>query len=338
MHSVPYARDVQQPSTRETLRELGNRYDLRIGTCVDGYALRISQYAETVMREFSVITSENALKFGKLSHERGAYDFSAADSFVAFAEARDLEVRGHVLIWGYQLPKWLTDSQLSPEDVADVFTTHIKTVVGRYRGRIATWDVVNEAINADGSFTDNIWYRAMGAEYVDIAFQAARAADPDALLFYNDLGVEATPEQSVGMFRLLQGLRDRGRPIDGVGLQMHLELRHRSAVRQLSKELVRLAELGLRTHVTELDVRIQLSNATATPAELETQAEIYRAVLRACLETPSCDTLILWGVSDRFSWIPHFFRGSGEALVLDAEYRPKPAYYAMISELHNRHL
>jgi len=320
-------------ASRPGLRTLAERRGFRIGTCVSAMPLHgDTRYAEALAREFNVLTPENAMKFGPLSPEPGIYDFTEADAIVDFALAHEMDVRGHVLVWYAQLPRWLERSRPTRAELVDVLTRHIATVVGRYAGRIRTWDVVNEAIAADGSFRETLWQKTIGAEYLDIAFHAARAADPSALLFYNDYGIEATGAHADAVSALLRDLRARNIPVDGVGLQMHVRLDQPVDCRTLQTNMQRLADLGLRVQVTECDVRIPIAQRP-TEAQLSRQAEVYRSVLQASLRIPGCDCLGLWGFTDRHSWVTHFFPGEGAALLLDEDYRAKPAYHALATVL-----
>jgi endo-1,4-beta-xylanase len=205
----------------------------------------------------------------------------------------------------------------------EILREHVTTVVGRYRGRIVAWDVVNEAVADDGSLRDTIWSRGIGPEYVEMAFRWAHEADPDALLFYNDYGGEGLGRKSDGIYGLVGDLVARGVPVHGVGLQMHVSLGWSPRPQDVAANVARLAELGLEVHVTEMDVRIK---APVTEEELAQQARVYRDLLQVCLSAQSCKAFLLWGFTDRHSWIPHFFTGWDAALIYDEAYRPKPAY------------
>jgi endo-1,4-beta-xylanase len=317
------------------LRELADPLGIRIGTCVDVRALKGDHdYARTLVREFNLITPENSLKFGVLSPSRGHYNFSEADLLVDFAEAHDMQVHGHVLLWHVQLPHWLLKYKPTRSELIEILTSHVRTVVGRYAGRVASWDVVNEAIASDGQFRDNLWHRTIGPEYLDLAFAAARSADPHARLFYNDYGIEATGPQTDAIYNLLVDLRHRQVPVDGVGLQMHLALEHLGDLEGMSAKLKKFADLNLRVAITELDVRIP-TNVHPTVDQLAIQATVYRQVLRSCQQA-ACSTLVFWGFTDCHSWVPHFFPNHGAALLFDEEYRPKPSYSALHDELAQR--
>jgi len=308
------------------LRILAQRNHLYIGTAVNGWNLTDPYYANTITREFNIITPENAMKFGPLSPAQGEYDFTEADAIVDFALENDLPVRGHVLVWTNQLPGWLLDRQWTRDELIEILRNHIFTVVGRYRGKIMAWDVVNETIADDGTFADNFWTNGIGPDYVEMAFRWAHEADPDALLFYNDFNAEGAGPKSDGVYTLVSGLVQNGVPIHGVGFEMHTTVDWAVDPAIMLANMQRLGALGLEIHITEMDVRIP---SPLAPDALERQAEIYRTAMQACLEAPNCNTFIIWGLSDAHSWIPWVYPDWGAATILDEEYQPKPAYWAI---------
>jgi endo-1,4-beta-xylanase len=236
-----------------------------------------------------------------------------------------MQVRGHTLVWHQQLPEWLSRGEFSRDELIAILRNHIQTVVGRYRGQVWAWDVVNEAFESDGSLRDSLWLRGIGPEYIEMAFGWAHEADPEALLFYNDFGAEGMGAKSDAIFALLARLRGQGVPVDGAGLQMHLEAGKAPARDEITGNMKRLAALGLEIHVTEMDVRVALP---VTAAKLEAQAETYRDVVAACVAVQACGSITFWGVNDSHSWIASTasFAGFGSALLLDEAYGFKPAY------------
>lgn len=273
------------------------------------------------------------MKFGPIHPARERYDFRDADEMVAFAEDHDMLVYGHALVWHEQLPEWLTEAEWTGDELTEILREHIATVVGRYRGRVVAWDVVNEGISGDGSLRDTVWLRAMGSEYIDTAFRLAHEADPDALLFYSDYACEGLGRKSDAIYDLVRGLVERGVPIDGVGLQMHVPVDGAPSIEDVRKNIERLGELGLLVRITEMDVRIR---GEPTETELARQASIYGDMMRACLSAENCTAFTLWGFTDRHSWIPAQFPGWGSGLILDELYRPKPAYDALREALAPR--
>jgi endo-1,4-beta-xylanase len=328
---IPDARPTVTPAP--SLRALAHERGIGIGAAVSAGPLRREPlYGETLAREFSMLTTENAAKFGPVHPEPDRYDFADADFIVGFAEAHDMQVRGHTLVWHNQLPAWLTDGTWTRDELIDILREHVTTVVGHYRGRVAAWDVVNEAVADDGSLRDTIWRRGIGPEYIDMAFRWAHEADPDALLFCNDYAGEDLGPKSDAVHALVQGLLERGVPINGVGLQMHVSLRWPPDPEDVAANMARLGALGLQVHVTEMDVRIQDGVGT-TEERLAAQADIYRDMMDVCLESSACKAFVTWGFTDRHSWIPQHTGHPDAPLLFDESYRPKPAYHAIMDAL-----
>lgn len=306
------------------LRVLAEKCGIYIGAAVERSLLDIPEYAYTLRQEFNMLTTENALKFGPVHPQPDIYYFDDADRIISFAESNGMKVRGHTLVWHQQLPTWITQGRYSREEWINILREHIMTVVGRYKGRVYAWDVVNEAINDDGTLRDTIWLRNIGPEYIELAFRWAHEADPQALLFYNDYGAEGLNAKSDAIYNLVKSLLEKGVPIHGVGLQMHISLENPPNPQEVAANIKRLNELGLEVHITEMDVRIR------TPARWEDlirQAEIYREILKVCLSAENCKAFVMWGLTDKYSWIPSHFSGYGAALIFDESYKPKPAYY-----------
>jgi endo-1,4-beta-xylanase len=307
----------------EPLRELIQAHGLHIGAAVGPSQLRCEPaYAEVLGREFDMLTTENALKFGPVHPAPSSYDWEDADKIIEYAEEHGMRVRGHTLVWHRQLPSWVEKRKWTREELIEVLHEHITTVVGRYRGRIAAWDVVNEAVEDDGSLRDTIWLRVIGPEYIEMAFRWAHEADPEARLFYNDYSCEDMGCKSDAVYTLVEGLVDKGVPIHGVGWQMHVALGSSPKPDDVRANLERLGGLGLEVQITEMDVRVRDSK----PRTLERQADVYADMMQACLDADNCTAFVLWGFTDRHSWVPGFFEGWGWALVFDEEYGPKPAY------------
>jgi endo-1,4-beta-xylanase len=307
----------------DSLRILAQPAGLRFGAAVDVETLNTdAAYARLLAREFNLVTPENALKFSVVQPERGRFDFAQADALVAFAEAHDMQVNGHVLVWHQQLPDWLTQGNFGADELKAILREHIRTLVTRYRGRVASWDVAAEAVGEDGKMRETFWSRGIGPDYLALAFRWAHEADPQARLRYNDYGGEGDGAKSDGIYDLMAALRRKGTPIHGVGLQMHLSLQDAPRAGEVRINMKRLAALGLETHITEMDVMLAMP---PTSANLKAQATLYRDMLQACLAVAQCRSFSTWGVTDRYSWIPEYFPGHGAALLFGPDYRPKPA-------------
>jgi endo-1,4-beta-xylanase len=288
------------------------------------------RYQAVLRREFSVLTAENDMKHSRLQPVRGEYRFGRADSLVAFAEANGMKVRGHTLVWHRQLAGWLTNGKWTREQAIALLNEHIATVAGRYRGRLAAWDVVNEAIDDDATFRSTFWSRAIGRDYIELAFRAAGAADPSARLFYNDYNIEGINPKSDSTYALLKELLARGVPLHGIGFQGHFQVGELPTRAELTRNFARFAALGLKIHITELDIRVP---QPTTAADLQRQAQNYRDIFDVCLQTAACEMVVLWGYTDRDSWIPGSFPGWGDALIYDRTFQPKPAYQSIVELL-----
>lgn len=286
-------------------------------------------YIAVTGSQFDSVTVENALKWDHIERERGVFTWEQADRVVDFARLHRQRIRGHTLIWHRQLPAWLGDDQ-TPAEVHALLRDHIALTAGRYAGRIACWDVVNEPLEEDGSFRDSVWYRALGRGYVTEALHCARLADPMAKLYVNDYHVEGLCPKSDGLYALAKQLLRDGAPLDGVGFQTHLTLGQTPS--DFAANLQRFADLGLDLAITELDIRVQLP---ADEISLVQQAAEYAAVVRTCLQIPRCRELTFWGVTDGLSWIPDEHPGFGAASLFDEAYAPKPAFYAVAQALRD---
>ncbi len=298
------------------------------GAALDPAYLDERPYRGLATTQLTCVTPENQMKWGLVEALRGTFDWKAADALVAFAKANRQKVRGHTLVWHSQLPPWLINGAFQPNELKDLMVAHIAAEVGRYKGAIYAWDVVNEPFTDDGQWRKSILYDAMGPDYVAIALRAARDADPGAKLYVNDYKVETSGPKMRALYDLIASLKRAGAPIDGVCLQSHFVAG--AAPKDLGAVMDEFAALGVDVAVTELDLRIRLP---ADDKSLAVQAADYASVARACRATPRCVGVTTWGVTDDHSWIPSFFSGYGAALPFDENYRPKPAVAAIIKAL-----
>src|SRR6266436_8337096 len=199
----------------QSLRSLAQARGMYIGTVVNVDALQSEeQYRGVLAREFNIMTPEVSLKFDATEPELNHYDFDGGDTIVAFAKAHNMQVRGHTLVWYRALPSWLTAGNFSRSELMDILRQHIFTEVSHYRGQVNIWDVVNEAVNNDGTLRDSIWLGGIGPQYLDLAFRWAHEANPQARLFYNDYGGEGLGPKSDAIYALLKSLLQRGVPIN----------------------------------------------------------------------------------------------------------------------------
>lgn len=331
-------------SSPPTLRQAAERTGLLIGTAVRPSLFSEPAYAETLGREFNMVEAEDAMKWWTVRKDPNYFDFRQADDVVHFARAHGMRIRGHCLVWDHDNPGWLTQGHFSSEQLSHLLHDHIARVMQTYMGEVFTWDVVNEAFDEQGKLRDSIWYdkpgiglAGQGTAYIEQAFRWAHEADPQALLFYNDNGAEGLGKKSDAIYEMVKDFKRRGVPIDGVGLQMHISgLAFDAAA--VGANIARLAALGLQVHITELDMSLPIdASGQASKEDLLHQADLYRSVVRACLQNPGCTAIQTWGFTDKYSWIGSHTRGTrGAALPFDRAYKPKPAYEAVLEELAAR--
>lgn len=317
----------------EPLRTLGPGRGIAIGAAV-AYEPLVGdiRYRSVLRREFDVVTPENAMKWETIHPGRYRYDFREADRIVALARRAHMQVRGHTLAWHAQNPPWLDAALSSRRRAIAILRAHVRRVVRHFGDDVAQWDVVNEPLEpTDGVLGDSPWLRAIGPDYVDLAFRFAHRYAPHAKLYLNEFGLEAPGPKRDGMLALVARLQRAGVPIDGVGFQSHVLclLGCDGALADLHEGLAAVAALGVDVAITEMDVALVEPVTDATRAE---QAATYGAAVDACLAVPRCRTFVSWGFTDRHSWYSEV-PGLGAALPFDADYRPKPAYWAIHDRL-----
>ena len=198
------------------------------------------------------------MRFLNIRPERDKYDFDTPDLMADFAEENDLEVRGHILVWHHGIPNWVKEGEFSKKEMTLILKKHIQTVVKHYKGKIYAWDVVNEAFNDDGTLRNTIWLQTIGPEYIELSFQWAHEADPNALLFYNDFDNEGFDPKSNAFLRWSKDYKERGVPIDGVGFQMHSNIAYEKNYEMIKGNFERYEQIGLEVQITEMDVMIKI--------------------------------------------------------------------------------
>lgn len=324
-----------------TLRQAADPGHILIGTAVRPSLFSEAAYSETLGREFNMVEPEDAMKWWTVRRDPDYFNFREADDVVSFAKAHGMKVRGHCLVWDHNNPAWLAEGHFTSEQLSHLLEEHIMTAMKHYAGQVFAWDVVNEALDENGRFKDSIWYNQPGigfagkdAAYVEQAFRWAYEADHQALLFYNDNGGEGLGKKSDSIYAMVKDFKQRHVPIDGIGLQMHIS-DFEVDTGAIAANIKRLTALGLQVHITELDVSRPIGrDGQPSRDDLVRQADIYRRVVRACLENSGCTAIQTWGFTDKYSWIGSHSHGTrGAALLFDRYYRPKPAYDAMLAEL-----
>jgi endo-1,4-beta-xylanase len=307
--------------------------------------------------QFNSVVAENCMKSGPLQPVEGQFDFALADQFVDFAEQHGMHVVGHTLIWHSQAPRWFfvdgEGNDVSREVLIERMRTHINTVVGRYKGRVHGWDVVNEAIVDDGSWRQSKFYQILGEEFVQLAFEMAHAADPDAELYYNDYSM-ALPGRRQGVVNMVKSLQEKGVKIDGIGMQGHVQLDHPS-IEDFEKSILAFAELGVHVMITEMDITVLPSPWELMGADVNISVESnpelnpyadglpddqYQKLHNRYLEffnlfikhSDKISRVTTWGVDDGQSWKNNWpIRGRTDyTLLFDRNYEPKPVVGALI--------
>lgn len=296
-----------------------------------------------ILRDCGVLVPGNELKWGLTEGVRDRPTFEAADAMIAFALEHGLKVRGHTAIWHISLPPWVAPALKGPDGLALV-DGRVRGLLSRYRGRIGSWDVLNEAVEPKDRRPDvlreSLFLNAFGPDYVDRAFRVAREAAPDAKLFYNDYGLEyfspGEEERRSGTLRLLAGLRRQG-TIDGLGIQSHLKVGNDFRPKVFRRFLAEVADLGLDIHLTELDV-----NDVRLPSDVairdEKGAEHAARYLDAALDERAVRGVVTWGLSNRYTYLtsPPYRRADQllpRALPLDEDMRRTPLWSALARAL-----
>jgi endo-1,4-beta-xylanase len=332
------------PGAAPTLQGLAAARGLRWGTAVTNDQLRDPGLRRLVSEQSGLIVPESELKWDGVEATPGRFDFSAPDRLLAFAREQGLAMRGHTLVWHEQLPAWV--KALSPAELDRAMATYIGTVVGHYRGQLSSWDVVNEPIADDGTgLRRSLWLERLGPDYIARALTLAHQADPKAALVINEYGLEGddakTARKRQAFLTLLRQLRQRGVPLNAVGLQAHLYANGSgpTTFRTLPAFLRELAALDLDILVTELDVNDRELPA-AIPGRDRAVAAVYGAFLEAVLQEPRLKLITTWGLSDRTTWLNAFLpRADGlpqRPLPFDEDNQPKPATATIQAALEKR--
>jgi endo-1,4-beta-xylanase len=311
-----------KPLPGTPLRDLAKRRGIEVGTAVRGEELKRNRaYREIVAAQFSTVTPENELKWAFVEPSRGEFNFDPADEIVSRARDAGQKVRGHTLVWYFQLPDWV--KQLGPAELRAAMHEHIRRVMDRYKQDVGVWDVVNEPITDSGALRRSVFERRLGPDYIADALRTARAVNPNAKLYVNEIGAEEIGPKSDRLYELVRDLKAQGVPLDGVGFQAHTDLT--GLPPSFVDNMRRFRALGLDVAITEADVALRLPPSAAA---LRKQAEIYAQIVRDCLAV-QCRSLTFWGFTDGRSWISETQAGMGAATLLDDELRPKPAFFAV---------
>jgi endo-1,4-beta-xylanase len=315
----------------DTMAGAANTRGHHMGTCVQTALLNSTsdpQFATVLTTHYDLVVAEYQMKWGTTQATRGQFNFAPGDEIIAFASRHGMIVKGHTLVWHQSLPAWVT--ALGQADVGPVLDAQIAAVAGHWKGKLYAWDVVNEAITDDGAgYRNSIWFQHLGAAFIERSFRAARAADPTAQLLYNDYGAEALNAKSNRVYALVQGLKNAGVPIDGVGLQFHVDGAAPPPLADVATNLDRLIALGLSVNFSEIDIRV--ANVPGTPAEkLARQRTLYHDIIALCAARPQCHSASTWGITDKHTWIDMQYGAGHMPLPFDVNYAAKPAVAGVI--------
>ena len=346
-----YDDGVDELTDKKSLKYYANQNGKSIGTAISLYKNDLTDSTlpetEAVGFQFNMLVAENEMKPEAFGGKNGSFYFGTADKLVNFANRKKMAMRGHCLVWNQQSPDWISsdggktnDKNWTREEALDIMKKHITNVMQHYKGKVREWDVVNECLDDNQSAVRTnpeayelkkncVWQQAIGDDYVDSAFVYARRADPDALLFLNDYGVEFQGKaKSAAFYNLAVHLKNAGIPIDGVGLQCHFSIGDVDSV-MLDNTIRRFEEAGLQCIITELDMGIP----DTSDKNLEEQARSYRVITDIMLNHDNCTSMVIWGLKDNNSW-----RETSNPLLFTAQLDKKPAYYAVRSALRHRAL
>ncbi|MEO7098514.1 MAG: endo-1,4-beta-xylanase, partial [Luteolibacter sp.] len=349
---------VAEPATSTLRKAFAD--DFLIGVAMNTPMVngRNAKAGEIAANQFSALTAENDMKWQSVHPEPGNYQFEAADAYVEFGKTHNMAVIGHTLVWHSQTPGWVFQGKdgkpATREELLERMRDHILTVVGRYRGRVKGWDVVNEAIS-DGPerLRESPWRRIIGDDFLDQAFRFAHEADPDAELYYNDYGLE-NPGKRGRAIEMLRGLIKRGVPITGVGTQGHYSL-DQPVIEEVERTINDFAALGLKVMITELDVDVLPSRGNAGVADISRKenadpalnpyvgglpdeiqqklakryGELFAVFLR---HQKDIERVTFWGLDDGHSWLNGFpIQGrTNHPLLINRELLPKPAFFEVL--------
>jgi len=320
-----------------------------IGVAVSPQSIKYNAQADFILSQFNSLTPENAMKMGPIHPAENRYNWRDADSIVAFAQAHGLKVRGHNLCWHEQTPYWLfKDAQgntVTKEVLLQRLKDHITTVVNRYKGKIYAWDVVNEAIDDDSTkfLRNSQWFQICGEDFIAKAFEYAHAADPNAVLFYNDYNTERA-EKRERVYKLLKKLVDAGVPINGVGLQAHWSI-YEPSQQDLIETIKKFSSLGLKIQITEMDISVYPwekerrakrpgESDAYTPEMEKKQADMYAAVFKTLRKYKKVITgVTFWNLSDKYTWLDQYPVPGRKnyPLLFDQNMQPKKAYQGVVN-------
>ncbi|KIY48877.1 glycoside hydrolase [Fistulina hepatica ATCC 64428] len=301
---------------------------LYFGSATDNDELNDTAYLAILSNtsQFGQITAENSMKWDATEPYPNVFTFAAGDVIADLAESNGQLLRGHNCVWYDQLPSWVTNTSWTYDELASVVENHCFKLVRHYAGH--AWDVINEPFYDNGSFRADVFYDTLGTEYIPIALNAARSADPSAKLYINEYNLEYASAKSDAMVALVEELLADGVPIDGIGFEAHMIVG--SVPTSIATQMELFTTLGLEVAITELDIRMELPPTEALLAQQKTD---YDTVISACKSVEKCIGMTVWDYTDKYSWIPSAFPGEGAACPWNKRLQTKPAYYGILEAL-----
>jgi endo-1,4-beta-xylanase len=307
---------------------LKSAFTIPFGTSVVKEMLEDQKFTTVLNREFNSVTPESSMKFSAIHPAIDKYNFAKADAIVEYAQSHQIRVHGHTLLWARdsKIPKWVLNFQGDSTAWSNILRDHIHTVVGRYKGRVASWDVINEAINDNGTWRSNIWYRKLGESYITKAFQYAHEADPNAKLFYNDYG----QEYGYHKMRTIGKMITMSKYVDGIGFQMHVMVSLNTTL--LKKSFEQMAAAGRLVHLSEMDIQVkkgQPNGFLLTPLIASLSAAKWKEIVSMYLTTMPKNLqwgITTWGISDVNSYWNKYSGRNDYPLLFDSQYNAKLAY------------
>ncbi|KAL9094010.1 MAG: hypothetical protein Q9165_003680 [Trypethelium subeluteriae] len=311
------------PALNTLAQAAGLKY---FGSATDNPELPNAEYYQYLFdyapQLFGQTTPGNSQKWDATEPERNVFNYTGGDAIIQPALNHSMITRCHNLNWYNQNPEWLTSGTWDNATLISILQNHIANVVGHWKGQCYAWDVVNEALNDNGTYRSDLWYDTIGPAFIPIAFQAAAAADPNAKLYYNDYNIEYPGAKSTAAQQLVSSLQAQGIKVDGVGLQSHFIGGETPSLDSQVANMQAFTALGVEVAVTELDVRV---STPATDAEVAQQATDYATTAQACVDVEGCVGVTVWDFDDQYSWVPSTFAGYGAADLFYANFTAKPA-------------
>jgi endo-1,4-beta-xylanase len=326
-----------EPTTPLKVKAGTNFY---VGAAVNSFNLT-GGYNTTIKREFSSITAENEMKMANIFRGPNNYNWTELDILLAYAAANGINVHGHALVWHASIPTWLNTFSGTDAQFEQLIKDYITAVVDHCKGKVKSWDVVNEAVKDGGGYRNSIFQQRMGADYITKCFQWARAADPNALLFYNDYNTSFDISKQNEVFALVDVLKGAGNIIDGVGMQMHITYNSPTKA-QLTTDTNRIVGKGLKVHYSELDIRVNPQPDTPitflTPERDLAQKAKYKEVVQIFNAIPAGNkyAITTWGIKDDDSWIltqSEFGNRIDWPLLFDKDFGNKKAHTGFLEGL-----